>query len=125
MSQGVDTRLCLPKTAWPPTFQASQNIQNAVAQIQQIAHQMQQNAVQTQQWQNAAHQLNQIQNYAGQMQAYPASGYGYGMQLSNQNAQSMFQPGFCEYKCPTSKTRYYTGNKPRIPNLATGIHRWL
>ena len=20
MSQGVDTRLCLPKTAWPPTF---------------------------------------------------------------------------------------------------------
>ena len=21
VSQGVDTRLCLPKTAWPPTYQ--------------------------------------------------------------------------------------------------------
>ena len=25
MSQGVDTRLCLPKTAWPPTWQLLQN----------------------------------------------------------------------------------------------------
>ena len=23
MSQGVDTRLCLPKTAWPPTFKTT------------------------------------------------------------------------------------------------------
>ena len=25
MSQGVDTRLCLPKTAWPPTWKAEVN----------------------------------------------------------------------------------------------------
>ena len=37
MSQGVDTRLCLPKTAWPPTLStSSENLTSAESRIRDV-----------------------------------------------------------------------------------------
>ena len=35
MSQGVDTRLCLPKTAWPPTYETGRHlVDNQITQVE-------------------------------------------------------------------------------------------